>query len=450
MTILKYVYLTLFIIACMSLSSSNLCASHDTKQNQKKLNWVGSWGASMSRALTPDDVLITEALFKSLAGLPLPPIYINGLNNQTIRQIAHLTISGETIRLRFQNQTLNSEASGDATLTITEVRVAKQGVAQSIISSTDTLITFNDGQTSVQIYPGGEVVSDSIDFKVKAGENLSVSMYFALPSGAPTALILGTQNGYLPLKFGNLNSATTFDLDPSSAGIIAPLWLSGVDVSHKCRKGTIVCLGDSITMGYQSTINANLSYPNQLASMLKGRGVGVLNKGIGGNQITNGGSDIVDGVPSASVLGASALQRLDRDILSQTDVKFLIFLEGINDIIQSDRNADQVMNGILQVIKQIRIARPDIMILGGTITPFKGNSSWTPQAEETRQAVNAWIRHVAPYDGVVDFDKSIRDPSNHEFINPPLASPDNLHPNDAGYQVMAKTAKKVLKKFIKI
>lgn len=444
----------LFIVACMGLCSSKICASTAKKQQQfetktsKKLKWVGSWGAGMTRALTLEDFLIAGAIFEPDYGIPLSVVYLNGLTNQTIRQIAHLTIGGEKIRLKFQNQTLDSEASGDATLTITEVRVAKQNVAQSIIPSTDKLVTFNHGQTSVQIYPGGEVVSDPIDFKIKAGDNLAVSMYFASPSHAPTALVEGTQNGYIPSSLGNFNKATTFDLDSSSAGIVAPLWLSGVDVFHKCLKGTIVCFGDSITMGFQSTLNANLSYPNQLASMLAGKGLGILNKGINGNQITNGGSVVEDGLTSVSIFGASALQRMDRDILSQSDVKFVIFLEGINDI-GAERTADQIINGIFQVIKQIRIARPDVVILGGTITPYKGNDSWTQQDENTRQAVNAWIRHVAPFDAVVDFDKAIQDPSNPEFINPPYASPDFVHPNDAGYKVMAITAKKNLRKFLK-
>ncbi|MCE5316450.1 MAG: hypothetical protein LLG04_03685, partial [Parachlamydia sp.] len=128
-------------------------------------------------------------------------------------------------------------------------------------------VTFNQGQTSVQIFPGGSVVSDLIHFKVKPGENLAVSIYFQDPSGAPPFLLevggpgpnyIPTHGGYVALDSGNRNSDVSFTVDPVQ-NISGRIWLSGIDVcqsSHSSGK-TIACWGDSIILGTGSTADAH-------------------------------------------------------------------------------------------------------------------------------------------------------------------------------------------------
>jgi lysophospholipase L1-like esterase len=109
---------------------------------------------------------------------------------------------------------------------------------------------------------------------------------------------------------------------------------------------------------------------------------------------------------------------------------------GINDIQQSPHQTDpaQIIAALRQIIAQAR-AR-GIRVIGATLTPFKGWSVYDQTLENTREAVNAFIRSGA-FDGVADFDAAIRDPQDPLRMLPAYDSGDHLHPKDAGYQAMA-------------
>ncbi|HZC51830.1 MAG TPA: SGNH/GDSL hydrolase family protein, partial [Mycobacterium sp.] len=62
---------------------------------------------------------------------------------------------------------------------------------------------------------------------------------------------------------------------------------------------------------------------------------------------------------------------------------------------------------------------------------------YTTSAEAIRQAANDWIRTSGAFDGVIDFDKVMRDPADPEALNPSYDSGDHLHPNATGMQAMA-------------
>src|SRR5262249_37439479 len=101
-------------------------------------------------------------------------------------------------------------------------------------------------------------------------------------------------------------------------------FLNGIDVLADDAAAAVVILGDSITDGRGSTTNGNDRWPDQLARRLQAnaatRQVGVLNHGIGGTRLLRDG------------LGPNALARFDRDVLAQTGVRWLVILEGINDL----------------------------------------------------------------------------------------------------------------------
>ena len=78
-----------------------------------------------------------------------------------------------------------------------------------------------------------------------------------------------------------------------------------------------------------------------------------------------------------------------------------------------------------------------IRIFGATLLPFRGAGYYTAQGEATREAVNAWIRGSGAFDGVIDFDRVMRDPADPLRLNPEYDSGDHLHPGDAGYLAMA-------------
>jgi lysophospholipase L1-like esterase len=137
--------------------------------------------------------------------------------------------------------------------------------------------------------------------------------------------------------------------------------------------------------------------------------------------------------------GPNLLARFDRDVLAQTGVTHVIVLEGINDIGQARANPQPSAAELIAAHRQL-IARAHargLKIYGATLTPFQGAAYWTPEGEAKRTALNDWIRTGKEYDGVVDFDAAVRDPGQPAKFLAQYQSGDNLHPNDAGYQVMA-------------
>jgi lysophospholipase L1-like esterase len=223
-------------------------------------------------------------------------------------------------------------------------------------------------------------------------------------------------------------------------------WIDGIDVTAPVDVGAIVAFGDSITDGAASTPDTNGSWPSVLAArVLAGRAkTSVLNLGISGNRVLHDGA------------GISALARFDADVLSQPGVRTLIILEGINDIgfpqippgvfgrrggdngfdpKAEEVSADEIIGGLRQLIERARIH--GLRVIGGTLTPYDGAMYFSPTGEAKRQAVNNWIRSSGAFDGVIDFDAALRDPSHPTKLLVDLQSGDNLHPSNAGYKKMA-------------
>jgi lysophospholipase L1-like esterase len=215
------------------------------------------------------------------------------------------------------------------------------------------------------------------------------------------------------------------------------LFLTDVEVEAVAPAQTIVAFGDSITDGHQSTHDANHRWPDLLAARLQAApgtaSIAVVNSGISGNRILHDN------------LGPSALSRFDRDALEKTGVRWIVLLEGINDIgassqpptPQDDVSASQIIDGLRTLIA--RAHAKGIKIYGATLTPF-AVAEWpyyTPEGEVKRQAVNAWIRSSGAFDAVIDFDKITRDPAHPTRFLPAYDSGDHLHPSDAGYKAMA-------------
>ena len=219
-------------------------------------------------------------------------------------------------------------------------------------------------------------------------------------------------------------------------------FLDAVDVQAPDDTQVVACFGDSITDGTGSTLNGDDRWPDVLARRLRtahGSRFAVVNAGIGGNRIT--GPTPYD-LKSPFAGGPSALDRLDRDVLSLSGLSTIIWLEGINDL-SSGASADAVIAGIREGVRRIR-ARGGIRVLLGTITSALGSTAaaGTADVDARRQAVNTFIRSSDLFDGVLDFDLATRDPRTGglraEFQpNSSIGGPgDALHPNRAGYLTM--------------
>ena len=279
--------------------------------------------------------------------------------------------------------------------------------------------------------------SDPVALSVPDEADLAVSLYVAGETLPATMHLHALQTSYISPGGDHTDVADM----PVADATISWFWLSGVEVRAPADTGVVVTFGDSITDGAESTVGGNAAYPAVLAHRLLAYGgdgpeTAVLNEGIGGNRVL---SDFI---------GPNAQARLDRDVLAQTGVTHVLFLEGINDIGIPELGgspgaaADALIAGYKQIIE--RVHARGLKIVGGTLLPYEGAIYYASRGEETRDAVNAWVRTSQAFDAIVDFDEALRDPAHPGRMLPRYDSGDHLHPGDAGYAAMAEAAERVL------
>jgi lysophospholipase L1-like esterase len=291
-------------------------------------------------------------------------------------------------------------------------------------------VTFSHAK-AFSIPTGAEVLSDPVSITVGAGKNLLVSIDLPQATTSATWHSDAFDTSYLSLPGnhtrddgdGNYTSATT-----------SWYYLSGVDLVAPKASGTVVAFGDSITDGYNTPVGAYQRWPDDLARRLAGsHPMGVVDAGIGGNRVLTDVPNIWQGV--------SAIKRFDHDALGQPGVRDVILLEGINDIGNNagpngtPLTVQDLIDGYRNLIAQAHAA--GVRIIGATMLPDFGNVYYSASAEAIRRAANDWIRTSGAFDGVVDFDKVMSDPSDPAALNASYDSGDHLHPNAAGMQVMA-------------
>jgi lysophospholipase L1-like esterase len=349
------------------------------------------------------------------------------LSGVTLREIAHISIGGPQVRIRFTNE------FGLDPLTISDAHVALSAGAGSgtgaIQPGTDHAITFG-GATTVNVPPGAAIFSDPVALEVAPLSDLAVTFY--LP---PQIMRAETYHGFADQdNFVAMGDVSTAPELPQPTTISSWYFFDGIDVPATAGSRAIVALGDSITDGALSTHNANHRWPDILAARLQAdpnlKNIGVLNVGIGGNRVLN------------ETTGPSAISRICRDMLAQSGARYVIVLESINDIGRLSHlqtpwdgiTAEQLEWGLKQIADAAH--EHGIKAIGATLTPYGGAGYWSDKGEQVREAVNNWIRTSGTFDGVVDFDKITQDPANPTRFNPAYDSGDHLHPKDAGYQAL--------------
>ena len=363
-------------------------------------SWAGSWSAAI------DDGLV------------------NGpWSNRTLRMVEHISVGGSHVRIRLDN------AFAREPVTIGHATVAVQADGDSATAAPRTLMFH--GHRSVTLPAGGQAMSDGLSFAVPADTNLLVSLYLPGTVQLAPQHSLGMQDMYSSADY---SGDRTGDVSTFPNMYTFGFWtlLSGIDVTSP--DGSVVALGDSITDGVGSTRNGNDRWPNDLARRLltDGPHYGVVDEGISANRVV---TDLFNGDPGTGNGGIRALARLDRDVFSQTGVRSAVVLEGINDI-KAGTPADQVIDGLRQIAAQAHSY--GLRIVVATVTAFKGWSEYADAYDANRQAVNAFIRaNGGVFDAVVDFDAVTRDPADPSRLLAAYDSGDHLHPNAAGYHVMA-------------
>jgi lysophospholipase L1-like esterase len=389
-------------------------------------HWIGAWYASPTARVDPPPS----------AAAPVPAgtsgQSLLHFSNQTLRQIAHLTIGGSRLRVVVSN------TFGTAPLTIGAAGVALRDRDAAIVPSSSRPLTFG-GAARVTVPPGAIFVSDAVDLAVPDFADLAIDLYLPDDTAAMKSPITthpaSWQTGYVSPP-GNHTGEVAMPVQATTGyrrgdGLACATWffLARVEVLAPAASGAIVALGDSITDGTASGLDTNNRWPDHLARRLAAAGLhtAVLNAGIGGNRVLNEGN------------GPAALARFDRDVLAQPGVTTVIVLEGINDIGQARQNPSPGAADLIAAHRQLidRAHARGLAIYGATLTPFGGAAYWTPEGEAKRQQLNDWIRTGKSYDGMFDFDAAVRDPEHPTKTQARYDAGDHLHLNAAGYQAVA-------------
>lgn len=402
-----FLFAALFAIAGASVAAQDGCGK------ACRGNWVAAWGTAQQ--------LVVPA--RAIPARETPPAKLAA---QTVRMIARTSIAGRAVRVALSN------SFGYAPVRIDAVQIAQYaGSSSAIRPGTSRALTFG-GNAWVELAPGAQIYSDPIQYDVAAQTDLAVSLYVATDSGPTTAHPIGMRAAWLAsgnqVAADKLEGATEFH---------SYLWLAGVDVLAANNAATVIAFGDSITDGFGVTMDSDMAWPSVLARRLTAQSRmaprAVINMGISGNRVLKEGA------------GSSALARFDRDVLSRPGAKWIVLLEGINDIgfsaipglpASEKVTAAQIITGYRLLIERAHLH--GLTIIGCTLTAFEGTPTYNAAGEQMRQDVNRWIRDSGAFDAVVDLDATTRDVAAPTKLRVAYDSGDHIHPNDAGNRAMAE------------
>ncbi|WP_432888886.1 SGNH/GDSL hydrolase family protein [Kribbella sp. CA-245084] len=347
-----------------------------------------------------------------------------GFANQSVRQVIRLSSGGSDVRIRISNQ------YGVRPLELTGATVAKAAKGAAVVPGSVQPMRFG-GADSVSIPAGGQLTGDAVPLpSLTSGTQLAITLYFAGQTGPATFHEFGATGASYRAAGDQLTNGGKAYRETSGGWY----FLAGVDVTP-ASGGSVVAFGDSITNGY--TAAPGRRYPDLLAARLAPSGRPVLNAGLGGNRL----------LTDSACYGESGLTRFHRDVLDEPGTTTALVLIGVNDLgypalppttcttPNPPITSAQLISGYRALIRDAH-AR-GIIVVGVTLSPFRGASVYTAHSAQLRTAVNAWITTSGEFDAVADFASALADPVDPARLAPKYDSGDHLHPNEAGYRVMA-------------
>lgn len=341
------------------------------------------------------------------------------LANKSVRQIVKVSLGGSRLQMKLSNE------FGNSPVEIKAVYIADAGEGSAIDARTATYLRFG-GRRSVTI-PGGEaVMSDDISYNLKPLQRLSITVCYGARVPEHATSHRGSRtNSYI--ADGAVAPKKPFKSIEKLAH-----WYNLSQINVWSEAHAVAILGNSITDGRGSTTDLQNRWPDFMSEAMGGK-TGILNLGIGGNCVVEGG------------LSQPALQRFDRDILGQQGVDRVIIFEGTNDIGTCKGGYEEKVRKIIDAYQVLmgKARAKGMKVWLATITPTKGNGWFSFFHEAMRQTVNEWIRTESKADGIIDFDLLTRDAADPQKLRREY-SDDWLHLNPEGYRVMGQHAASTL------
>ena len=343
----------------------------------------------------------------------------------TLRYPVRVVFSGSKLRFHFSNLTGTEEVK------ITKAFAALKGGDYKALG-----ITLN-GEKELRIPAGKEITSDEIDFAVKAGEQVEVSMYLAdfTQMNAGTLVTGPLSKG--SYAYGDFADKEKFpdDLSRSTNWFY---FLNTIDVFTEEKNHALVCYGDSITAQ---------SWPDYLAQKAWDKGfhnVAIIRRAVCGTRILRQYDCI-----TYAAYGLKGETRFPIE-MQVAGASAVIIQHGINDIIHpvgvevnkfrpwSDMPTAQDMEKGVEDFYISYARKLGIKVWSGTLLPIFGWRTYAPFRNDLRNEFNDWLRTSDKFDGCVDFDKAVRDPEKPEAFAQGFDSGDHLHPSEAAYKAMAE------------
>lgn len=402
-----------FILAACTALVASVAMTSAAAAAESSTHWVTAWATALQSIPQRAE---------------LPALYrAPDVAGRTVRQIVYPTLDGQTARIRLSNE------YGRGPLVIRELAIAPSAGGAAAAAGRAARVTFG-GRDGVSVPAGGQIDSDPIRIDIAAGRPYVISSYMGPDQTMGGWHRVANQVNYVSAPGNHVDDA---DGRAYERRFTQSVWVTALAVDAP-QGATVAAIGDSITDGMRSTLNANRRWPDALARRLRDEGhtnVAVIDLGISGNRLLS----------DSPCYGDALERRFARDVVAHPGVRTAILLIGINDInfqamppragLDCDAphtavTAEDLIAGYRRVIAEAHAH--GIRLLGATLTP----ASLPPQREAIRLAANRWIRTGGAFDGVVDFDAALRDPADPSRLRRGYDSGDHIHPSDAGYAAM--------------
>lgn len=336
---------------------------------------------------------------------------------QAEQQVINLSVdaSGTTVRLVLENE-YGIESLDFSSVTLTH---ANQVYPVQVLR-----------QDAISIRPGERIQTDSIALRFDAGDKFTITTQLAHPTTVTSGIVTYSNQEIQVKNFyqGNFEPQAqrfrTRQENPLLHFVYGFQYLEAVTTAE-----TVHVFGDSLTQqGWlldglkQRLRNDNISE------------FGIVNLGIGGNQILVG----TDRPQADSYFrqGYAGLARFERDVFSLNVPDTVLLFHGINDCLFGDARAEEIITGLEKYA--LITKRYGSRLVGCTLTPVGKSDFYKESSESKRQAVNAWIRTSSVYDAVLELDAIAHFPETPHVLKATLDRGDGLHYSQAGGHELAQ------------